>query len=145
EIADRAARCLNDHLVPWLRFAEGKFTAARVAKFRPVEPVVYRAVASKLGLLPPTTVFWVLQFYYRLDAIDREIGDIKQDFKHDIDVGTERTGLVAQRFRESLMPALEALERLSARVRNSAEIDRQVALVYPHVHKMAKPLRAALA
>jgi hypothetical protein len=75
EIADRAARCLNDHLVPWCHFEQkgGPMTRARVARFRPVEPVVYRAIAGKLGLIPPTALFSVLQFYYRLHVIEREI------------------------------------------------------------------------
>jgi hypothetical protein len=60
EIADRAARCLNDHLVPWRKFPDiGSITCARVARFRPVEPVVYRAVAGKLGLIPPAALFSV--------------------------------------------------------------------------------------
>jgi hypothetical protein len=144
EIADRAARCLNDHLKPWCGFQTEEFKRSRVAKFRPVEPVVYRAVAAKLGLLPVTTVFWVLRFYYTLDAIDREIDDVIRDFKHDKVIGQDRASLVAQRFRESLRPALEALERLGVGVSNHAEIDREVALVYPWVKETGRPLRSAL-
>ena len=44
-----------------------------------VAPVVYPAIAAKLGLLPATTVFWVLRFYYTLNAIDREIDDLIRD------------------------------------------------------------------
>jgi hypothetical protein len=144
EIADRAARCLNDHLVPWCQFeTSGRMTSARVARFRPIEPVVYRAVAGKLGLIPPVALFSVLQFYYQLDTIDREIEDIKRDYKYKAEVDLDRAHLVAQRFRQSLAPALEALEKLGA-VRNFSEIDQQAALTYPHVAKLGKPLREAL-
>ena len=145
EIADRAARCLNDHLVPWCHFEKtGSMTSARVARFRPTEPVVYRAVAGKLGLIPPTVLFSVLQFYYRLDVINREIDDIKRDYEHKAEVEVGRARLVAQRFQQSLAPALEALEKLGGAVRNSSEIDQQAALVYPHVAKLGEPLRGAL-
>jgi hypothetical protein len=146
EIADRAARCLNDHLVPWKQI-EGSgatMTAARVAKFRPVDPVVYRAVATKLGMLPPGALFSVLQFYYRLDVIDREIDDIKQHFDYKQNVDVDRVRYVAQRFRESLAPALEALEKLGKAVQNCSEIDRQAASTYPHVKNTGEPLRSAL-
>jgi hypothetical protein len=86
----------------------------------------------------------VLQFYFRLDAIDRENDDIKGDFEHDAEVGGGRAHLVAQRFNESLAPALEALETLAVGVHNCAEIDREAALAYPHVKRVGAPLREAL-
>jgi hypothetical protein len=51
---------------------------------------------------------------------------------------------VALRFRESLRPALEALERLGEGVDKREEIDREVALVYPWVRETGGPLRVAL-
>src|SRR5207244_3605558 len=131
EIAERAARCLNDHLAPWRDYEKENFDRARVAKFKPVAPMVYPGVASKLGLLHPIIASRVLLFYTALDAIEREIEDAKNDFSPRAKHLTEhRKKLVADRFRLSLEPALEALEALSAGVREHAEIDQQVALVY---------------
>ena len=145
EIAERAARCLNDHLIPWRDYKKENFDRARVAKFKPVAPVVYPGVASKLGLLHPIIASRVLLFYTALDAIEREIEDAKNDFpprgKH---LTEHRKKLVADRFRLSLEPALDALETLSAGVRYHPEIDQQVALVYPWVRETDKPLRVAL-
>jgi hypothetical protein len=143
EIADRAARCLNDYLDPWRDGS--KFTCGDAVKFRPVERVVYRAVAAKLGLLPPTTVFWVLRFYYTLDALERAIDDLKNDFKYRADITQERARFVTQRFKDTLHPALEALLRLGYEVTYYGEIDQQVALVYPHVEKEGGNLRTVLA
>jgi hypothetical protein len=144
EIADRGARCLNDYLKPWRNFKNEEFKGARVAKFRPAQPVVYPSVAGKLGLIDPTTVFWVLRFYQTLDAINREIDDARTDFPND-KVPSDRTRLIAQRFEQSLEPALEALERLRLNVRNYNKIDEQAAYAYQWVREAGGPLRKALA
>jgi hypothetical protein len=68
EIADRAARCLNDYVKPWKTYEDEAYTQPKVpplswvSKFRPVEPVVYPAVAAKLGLLAPDALFPVVEF-----------------------------------------------------------------------------------
>jgi hypothetical protein len=84
EIADRSARCLSDYLNPWYQYEKNqpktellrKQNAAWVGKFRPVNQVVYSSVAAKIGLLPADILFPVVQFYFRLDALRREIDSI---------------------------------------------------------------------
>src|SRR4051794_21273149 len=46
EIADRAARCVNDYLVPWRSWGNRKLTAEDIIKFRPTDPAVLSGVAG---------------------------------------------------------------------------------------------------
>jgi hypothetical protein len=67
EIADRAARCVNDYLKPWRDLkitSSNSLPAGRVEKFRPTDPVVFLGVAGKIGLLGPTALLAVTQFYF---------------------------------------------------------------------------------
>ena len=134
EIADRVARSLNDYLYPW-RGHSGGFDIARIGKFRPVSAVVYPGVAGKLGLLPPHILVSVIQFYFRLDAIRREIDDLIRDYE-------VRLGLVTLRFQENVAAGLKALEAFS--VNGASDVDRAAADSYPHVSKEDAALRDLL-
>jgi hypothetical protein len=144
--------CLNDYLVPWRGFenstdeAKNKMTADRVKKFRPVNPVVYPAVAAKLGLLPRDALFPVVEFYFRLDALRREIDNVTADYGGDnLDLVVShrpRLRLIATRLRDSLGPAAVALEKLD--VPGSAQIDSNAARAYPHVANLGDALRDGL-
>ena len=76
EICDRAARCVNDYIKPWrdLKIKDAKTSQLReIEKFSPADPVVFPAVAAKLGLLEPKVLFAVTQFYFRLAALSQAI------------------------------------------------------------------------
>jgi hypothetical protein len=110
EIADRAARSLNDYLQPWrsIGTSSDSITIERVGKFRPVNAIVYPGVAAKLGLLAPTALFLIMQFYFRLDAIRREIDDLARDYGPKDDLRTiapSELNLCLCVFRRVLAPA----------------------------------------
>jgi hypothetical protein len=151
EIADRAARCLNDYLVPWSNVADIQKRLARghasswMAKFRPVEPVVYPSIAAKLGLLPPAALFPVVQFYFRLDALRREIENATAALDHEGFLTSDDKGrfvTVLNRLGATLRPALLALEGLD--VENAIQIENEAAETYPHVRNTDETLRDAL-
>jgi hypothetical protein len=152
EIADRAARCLNDFIAPWRTFREpAEDTKLRprswIGKFRPVDPIVYPSIGAKLGLLKPEAVFPVVQFYFRLDALRRELDLLLEDE----DYGAEgkfaktrgRLRLIATRFQSTLGPALLALEKLN--VPNAARIEEEARNAYHYARYEDRTLRAQLA
>jgi hypothetical protein len=117
-----------------------------VSKFRPVDPVVYPAVASKLGLLNPEAVFPILQFYFRLDALRREIDVLLTDEIYDSETKfakvRRRLRLITTRFREALQPGRLALEKLN--VVDAARVEDAAARAYPNVAKLDRSLRQQL-
>jgi hypothetical protein len=136
EIADRVGRSLNDYLKPWRAIGKSKdaITIDRVGKFRPVNPVVYPGVAGKLGLLPPEILFPIIQFYFRLDAVRREIDDLIRDYEPTDDlkkVAPQRLEFVTLRFKENIAAGLRALEALN--IEQASNVDRTAADTYPHV------------
>jgi hypothetical protein len=150
ELADRAARCVSDYLVPWKQIVamagrKKKITPAWIAKFRPADPVAYPGVAAKIGLLPAQAIFPVLQFYFRLDALRREIDAVTADFGpndeiHRINPG--RVVIVARRLQSCIGPALTALDRLN--VDTWKAVEHEAASTYPHLRDSGKSLRKAL-
>jgi hypothetical protein len=152
EISDRAARCLNDYLNPWKSYADQalKLKKARdrtdINKFRPMSPVAYPAVASKLGLLSPDAIFCVAQFYFRLGVIQREIDDLLND-KHvfveaDLVKVKTRYAVVTGRLRDALGPALFALDSL--KVSGGSKIEDAAAQAYLHTRAAGFALRKGL-
>ncbi len=150
EIADRAARCVNDYIEPWRRF-EGKsrpsdpMPTSRVGKFRPMNPVVLPPLASKLALVRPEALIPTLRFYFRLDALRREIDSVTGDFDSDVNLmeqHEDRVRLVAKRFLQTLGPALTALEKLN--IPKWDLIDREGVAEYEQLGRYGKPLREAI-
>jgi hypothetical protein len=148
ELADRAARCANDYLEPWQAIKEGRRRKTAppdwVAKFRPVNPVVYPSVAAKLSLLPPAAVFSVVQFFFRLDQLTRQIDRVAgADPKVDLNIA-DYAGLVlvGTRLLECLHPALGALEKLDAK--GWAATEDEAGQAYPHIRNSNKTLRDIL-
>jgi hypothetical protein len=146
EIADRAARCLNDYVDPWRAYEKSKdMKAARIGKFRPAQPVVYPAVAAKLGLIKSHALFSVIFFYFRLDAVRREIDDVTKAFKHDDDLlklDPDRLELVKRRLHETFEPAVESLEKLD--FGGSERIDAEAKQAYQHLRTCSNSLRQML-
>jgi hypothetical protein len=151
ELADRAARCVSDYIHPWKEVKAmvgrtNKGTSSWVAKFRPADPVVYPSVAGKIGLLPAEAIFPVLQFYFRLDALRREIDGLTADFEPNQEIYRThafRIKLVADRLHSCIEPALKALEQL--KVDTGEAVEREAAMTYQHLRDSGKSLRNALA
>jgi hypothetical protein len=151
ELVDRAARCANDYVAPWRDVQQSRPPAKLlgpdwVEKFRPVESVVYLRVSDKLGMLPSDALFSVVQFYFRLDAVRREIDGIVRDFTPGSDIKVldyARLGRVALRFYESLTPVLTALERLN--VDRALDIETEADASYPQLRERNLAFREALA
>jgi hypothetical protein len=151
EVADRAARCLNDHIEPWSRYAKhrstptGAMDVSRVGKFRPTDPIIYQSLAGRLGIMKPEVLAPTVQFYFRLDALRREIDTVTKDFSAGTNLmakNQNRVQLIAQRFHETLRPALRALEVLN--IEGSDEFDAEAAAAYQHVANSVSTLRDGL-
>ncbi len=152
EVADRAARCLNDYIDPWQHFGDRNhppaeiMSVARVGKFRPHDPVIYPQVAARIGQVGAGALPAVIQFYFRLDAIRREIDNLLADFSADTNLRTSghyaRAELVSRRFHEALGPALVALERLP--IENSEAFDAAAVSSYQQIETTGVSLRAGL-
>ncbi|MGF1594432.1 MAG: hypothetical protein ACFCUW_14200 [Kiloniellaceae bacterium] len=147
EVADRAARCLNDYLVPWQKYERGlppdeTMNGARAGKFRPTDPVVYPLVAGRLGTAGREVIGPVVQFYFALDAVRREVDGVVADYP-DLDVLPEdRARLVALRLRQTLNPALRCLKILG--VSDWRSIDSLAVVPYPHITQNYSELREGL-
>jgi hypothetical protein len=150
EIADRAARCVNDYLKPWRDLkitSSNSLPAGRVEKFRPTDPVVFPGVAGKIGLLGPTALLAVTQFYFRLDALSQAIESICNDYKrHENEEWVKardeaHVRLIVDRMRSCFEPALRAIEKLD--FPGAAAFDLDAAQVYPHLRRSGT-LREAL-
>ena len=153
EIADRAARCVNDYLKPWRRWeptAANPLTRERVAKFRPKDPLIFNAVAGKLGLLPADVLIPVMEFYYRLDHLTSAIESLaalcaarekpgQSPPKEAEDEG--RAKRIVDRLQSCFEPALRALQKLGV---PEATFDQEIARPYPFVRGSGETLRGAL-
>jgi hypothetical protein len=147
EIADRAARCVSDFINPWQHYLtpQSEMTAHRIGKFLPAKPVMYSQLAAKLALARPAAIAPILRFYFRLDALRREVESFKGDFdphRNLIPEHSDRVELVARRFPEVAGPALLALKKLN--VRNWEMLDQEAAEEYRHLRESGKTLREAL-
>lgn len=151
EVADRSARCVSDYIHPWENRAKGKPLPTKemypddFAKFRPAEPVVYRAAAAKLGLLDAKVLLALAHFYFRLDALCRALDRITVSFDSGADLRKEDPrlfNLINVRIRSTFEPALRALERLD--IPGAAEFDREAAREYWHLRESGLTLREAL-
>jgi len=148
EVADRAARCLSDYIVPWRGIETGTSTKAVtndwVAKFRPADPVVYVSVAGKLGLLEPQVMFALNHFYFRLQALTREIDAFSDQERRVLNDphGRRQLEIIPARLRSTFEPALRALERLN--VPNFEGFDREAISEYRHVREAGETLRTGL-
>jgi hypothetical protein len=156
EIADRAARCVNDYLNPWSDLRIERFdtlSAERVRMFRPTDPVVLPGISGKIGILDARVLLAVTQFYFRLDALSQAIesvgaicerrendkyGESQMEMMQD-DRGAK---LIATRLRSCFEPALRVIERLD--VPEAKAFDQEAARVYPHLRDSGLSLRDAL-
>jgi hypothetical protein len=159
EIADFAARCLNDYFVPWstIKITDtNKLSAERVQNFRPTRPIVLAGVAGKLGVLATNAPLLtaVTQFYFRYDALAQMVESVLAVCERREAAGATKPDLnderrardINTRFRSCFKPALAALKEL--KVARNLAIDAEVARVYPHLTRRLKKeslsLRGAL-
>jgi hypothetical protein len=154
EIADRAARCVSDYLVPWRdrKVTGGKpLSAEWVGKFRPMNPVVFTAIAGKLGRFDAEALIAVTQFYFRLEALSQALDSLRAECERrenlsellSVKPGDDgRVAVIVTRLRSCFEPALRALKSLD--VPKAAEVDKEVARIYPHLRNSRLTLREAL-
>ena len=152
DIADRAARCLNDYISPWrdLRSDDRWLTAERVEMFRPATPVVYPAIAGKVGLLKAEVLVPVTQFYFRLDALSHAIESLigilrQQPVTPTLESLRQlRVKDIKERLQSCCKPAANALERLA--VPEADAIHREVTSphVYPILNKYLRDSGSSL-
>lgn len=138
EIHNRAARCLLDGVTWATKHIDGHSSRRRVdcPKFRPFPPTVYDAVADRLTELPSDAAHDVVRFYNALHAVDRQVSDATENPEAYTDhrtgmIATELTTarenkLIAARFHQTLLPAIEAVESLRPLVRHSNKIEERL-------------------
>ena len=148
EVADRAARCLSDYIVPWQAIENETSTKVmisdEIAKYRPADPVVYTSVAGKLGLLEPQIMFALNHFYFRLQALTREIDTFSSQPRTALNDlhSRKRLKIIPARLRSTFEPALRALERLN--VPNFERFDQEAISEYQHIREVGETLRGGL-
>lgn len=138
EIADRAARCCSDFMVPWQshwtapNVQTKRMTLRRVLKFRPADPIVYPDIGIKMALLKPGIASPIIHFYFRLDAWRRDIDHMDHWLKEGDSrtLSPEESQLLAKRLGETLSPALKALEALQGEVSAHAVFDNKAMDAY---------------
>jgi hypothetical protein len=145
ELAYLVARCCFDSEKPWKAYWQGgarpgEMDVVRLRKFTPVVPVVYLASAGQLALLRGNAPQALIEFQYRLSALRREIENIANDADSStkpIAVGAVK--LVGLRFRQTLEPALKAMESLAPMVHDSEEIEAIARALYYESRKDEDP------
>lgn len=131
ELADRLARCCFDFEAPWGAYVAGRSTRpmgrVRLLKFEPVQPIIYRAAAAEIALLPSDAPQALLQFYYALDAWRRDLTNTAPNWDAETGPPPATTSLLALRLFQTLRPGLAALTALGEHVPN-AELLEDAAL-----------------
>ncbi|UGY14225.1 hypothetical protein HAP48_0037560 [Bradyrhizobium septentrionale] len=153
EIADRAARCLNDYIRPWSVW-EDRQIEPTVRAFLPERAVVYPGAVEKLGLLDQPVVVGAVQFYSRLSAVAQAMEFIAADKERLwetvqkspataqwIDpLRNTHARLITERLQSCFQPALAALKGLGER----PSVDADTVKVYPYLRETGLTLHQAL-
>ena len=154
EIADRAARCVNDCMAND-DFSKRDRDAEWVRNLRPLRPVVLPAIAGSLGLLKTESLLAVSQFYSRLEAVTLAIDSTALAYETPDQLATHgnaaarnisRAKFIGTRLYSCLDPARHALRILAepgAEI-DAEIIDREVTKVYSSLKDSGLSLRAAL-
>jgi hypothetical protein len=131
ELANRVGRCLFDFESPWEKFRDAQtihpheMDLERLRKFSPVEPTIYPATAGQIAVLGGLAPQAIIRFYTRLAILSADIEIIarsceQQNYHF---VPADRIATIAERFRRTLAPGLEALRALSILVDGNEKID----------------------
>jgi hypothetical protein len=153
ELAKTAGRCCFDFEDPWGGYLQNPASMGefRMRKFIPEPPVIYLAVAPRIGQLSDDAAQNIVAFYIARAAWARDLENVADALERgNADSGT--VGNLAKRLRQSLEPAQRALESLAPDVAGADEIDRnamkdadkEFASVHPNAGKTFRE-RIALA
>jgi hypothetical protein len=127
ELANRVGRCCFDFEHPWHQHLEvlDAMKVFRLRKFVPEPPVIYPAVAPKIGTLEDDEAQAVIAFYIALAAWRRDIENNADEFQQqgNEDVDEVRIRHLALRLRETLEPGHRALNTLSRYVPDAKRIE----------------------
>jgi len=123
ELYLRAARAVRD-CATWRGYIETseKIDLSRFRKFRPDEPFVYQSLGSDIGMLPIDIVSHLNEFYFRLDAVRRDVEKTPNTYKEHFDdvdpynldvLFYSEMKLFHKRLRQTLGPAIRAISILN--------------------------------
>jgi hypothetical protein len=143
ELVHMVVRCCFDSEAPWREYwvnrpptkARKKFD---VQKFAPATPVVYLATAPKLALLGEEPSQAIIEFYYRVAALRRDIEDIVRGTSHE-NIAGPNLEIVAFRFCLTLRPGLEAIQILKPLVQHPDQIIARVLATFDETRKRKEP------
>ena len=94
-------------------------------KFEPSPPVVYPALAESHGLLDPDAQAALSEFYYRLEAVTRDIQRFSlREWDADMEAGDVEH--FAHVLHGTCAPAKEAIKQLRAGLDDYADLDRKL-------------------
>ncbi|WP_338692446.1 hypothetical protein V5279_40855 [Bradyrhizobium sp. 26S5] len=141
EIVDRVARCANDYIEPWRNWGARKIVSED-AKFMPSLPLVFSAVAGKLGLLDADILLAVTQFYFRLSVLRDAIELVSGTPDTSEAIRCQRVEMIQRRLLSCFDPAIRSLKLLD--VPDWQKFDLEAAKVYPHLKREQADLRMIL-
>lgn len=136
ELTHLVARCVFDSESPWKAYwpedaSSASRTAGGLRKFAPAVPTIYTATAGQLALLPGKAPQTLIEFYYRLSALRREIENtVAGASPSSVQVPSGQLRQVGLRFRQTLEPSLKALEALAPIVADSAKMEEHARASY---------------
>jgi hypothetical protein len=132
ELANRIARCVFDIEKPWEQWIESdrandrSMEVQRLQRFIPIEPTIYPATASQLALLPGTAPQTIIRFYIRFEILRltmQQVADYCRDRNLSYALAAD-VFAIADRFKRTLHPGLEALRALTPLVDDHEQVDR---------------------
>lgn len=150
EVFARAARCArdahtwrNEVLLEKKRGSGEKVGKRRIVKellkFEPSAPVVYPALAESHGMLEPEVQARLSEFYYRLEAVNRDI----QRFtlrKLESEIEPADTIHLARCFYDACVSADDAITELRKALDSHVGLDQRLNITYDAFYKEPTPL-----
>src|SRR5689334_6866247 len=125
ELATRVARCCVDFDKPWSEYWKNPVPLSRftVRKFRPEPGTIFDANADKLALFETNQAAALIEFYFRLGVVRRDIDNLSDEPTESSGLGSKAIQMIASRFAASLDPGLKALNALATLVPDHASIE----------------------
>jgi hypothetical protein len=130
ELADKVAKCCFDMEAPWqhyldLKKCEGSgMDPLRLQKFSPGRPIIFEACASQIAILGTERAQALIQFYYRLSNLKRDIEAVMSESAiHAHAIRPKNLQMIALRFKQTIAPGLHALDAFKEMISDHEKID----------------------
>lgn len=145
EIFGFAARCARDtdtwHKEAMLEDRRGKGDRSvgkrrslrDMLKFEPNIPVAYPTLAGNLGILEPDVQAAISEFYYRLEAVARDVRRFSRDTNLDGELGGADARHLAQVLFDTCEPAQKALNGLRQSLEGFLSLDEKMNQTYENI------------